>query len=116
MPNPIVHWEIGVRDRTKAQEFYARLFDWKINSDDEMNYGMVETGGEGGIDGGIAPAPGGQPFLTFYIQVDDLQTYLDKAVSLGGEAVVPPTEIPNVGHFAMFKDPDGNTLGLFKTK
>jgi len=28
--------------------------------------------------------------------------------------MVPPTPIPNIGAFAMFHDPEGNLVGLFK--
>lgn len=34
--------------------------------------------------------------------------------NLGGKTVVPPALIPNVGAFAIFSDPDGNHIGLFK--
>ena len=45
----------------------------------------------------------------FYVQVDDLQKYLDKAVKLGGKVCVPPIQIsPEIGWMAMFTDPDGN--------
>ena len=115
MPNPVVHWEIWARDRKKLQDFYRRLFDWTINDDNPMNYGMVDTGG-GGINGGIMqPDPGTPAGLTFYVQVDDLQAYLDKAQGLGGQTLVPPTPIPGVGAFALFQDPEGHCVGLFKS-
>ena len=115
MAHPVVHFEIAGKDGKKLQEFYGKLFDWKIEVDPAMNYGMVDTGGEGGINGGIFQAPPEAPaYLTFYIQVDDLQAYLDKAISLGGSVMVPPTPIPNMGAFAMFHDPEGNLVGLFK--
>ncbi|MER7604402.1 hypothetical protein [Nocardioides sp. NPDC127503] len=38
---------------------------------------------------------------------------LRRAKEMGGEAVVPPTEIPVVGFFAMFRDPGGNIIGVF---
>ena len=115
MGQPVVHWEIGAKDAQKLQDFYAGLFDWKIDSNNPMSYGMVSTGGQGGINGGIFATQGRMPaYLTLYVQVDDLQAYLDKAVSLGGKAIVPPTPIPGVGSFAMFHDPEGNLIGLFK--
>jgi hypothetical protein len=118
MGQPVVHWEIAARDARKLRDFYGKLFDWKITVDKNMgDYGLVETGGrgQGGIDGGIFPTRGDMPAnLTFYIQVDDLQASLDKAVKLGGKALVPPTPIPNIGAFAMFSDPEGNAIGLFK--
>ena len=52
--------------------------------------------------------------MTVYVQVDDLQAYLDKAESLGGKAIISPTEVPGMGAFAWFSDIDGNTIGLRK--
>ncbi|HQL25243.1 MAG TPA: VOC family protein, partial [candidate division Zixibacteria bacterium] len=69
------------------------------------------------IGGGISPvAPGGRPGVTVYVMVDDLQTYLERAQQLGGKTVTPPSPIPGIGEFAMFADPDGNVIGLFKAK
>ncbi len=113
MPNPVVHFEITGRDGEKIQKFYTDLFGWEINSSNPMGYGMVDTKA-GGINGGIYKAPHDVPFLTFYVRVDDLQKFLDKAVKLGGQAVVPPTAIPGIGSFAFIKDIDGNILGLFR--
>lgn len=113
---PVVHWEIAGNDGTATQGFYRQLFDWPVQVHEEMGgYGMVPGPENGpGIGGGIMKSMGPQPYVTIYVQVDDLQAYLDKAVSLGGKAVVPPTPIPHVGSFAMFTDPDGNMVGLFK--
>ena len=30
MGRPVVHFEIGCRDSKQTQEFYAKMFDWKI--------------------------------------------------------------------------------------
>jgi predicted enzyme related to lactoylglutathione lyase len=115
MGQPVVHFEIVSNDAKRLQDFYTRLFGWKIDSNNPMNYGMVDTGGQGGINGGIMQAQGGMPqYLTIYVQVDDLQAYLDKAAALGAKTVVPPTPIPDTGSFAMFSDPDGHMVGLFK--
>ena len=32
MPHPVVHFEIGCRDSAKTQEFYGKLFNWKMSS------------------------------------------------------------------------------------
>lgn len=113
MANPVVHWEIGARDPGKQREFYARLFGWKMQDHPPMNYVTVDTGG-GGINGGILRSPGDMAYVTFYVQVDDPQAYLDKAVGLGAKLAMPPTAIPNVGTIAIFHDPEGNVIGLFK--
>lgn len=115
MDHPVVHWEIGSKDAKGLQGFYAELFNWKIDAGNPQ-YAMVNTGGAGGINGGIMQTKEGMPsWVTFYVQVNDLQAYLDRAARLGGKTVVPPTPIPDVGAFAMFADPDGHTIGLLRT-
>ena len=116
MANPVVHWEIGgARDAKRLGDFYSQLFDWRVNADNPHNYTLVDTGGAGSINGGIGQACEGQPgYLAFYVQVDDLQAYLDKAVGLGGKAILPPMPIEGVGAIAMFQDPEGHCVGLFK--
>ena len=116
MGNPVVHFEIAANDGKKMQEFYAKLFDWKVDANNPMNYGMVETQGNSGINGGIfTRSKSWQPPITFYVHVDDLQKYLDRAIQLGGRQILPPTLIaPEIGSCAMFEDPDGNVIGLFK--
>jgi predicted enzyme related to lactoylglutathione lyase len=113
---PVVHWEIGARDGSKLQEFYRTLFDWKIQVDPQFNYGMVETGGQGGINGGISTlqCSEAQPYVAFYVQVDDLEGYLARAEGMGGKTIIPPMPIPGVGSMAMFADPEGHCVGLFK--
>jgi hypothetical protein len=56
-----------------------------------------------------------QHYTIFYVEVDDVQAYLDKAASLGGKTIVPPVKIPT-GTFAWFSDLDGNTVGLLKRR
>jgi predicted enzyme related to lactoylglutathione lyase len=113
VPNPVVHFEITGADGSALQSFYRDLFDWKIDANNEWQYGVVETGGEGGIAGGIAGnqdgASGGR--VTVYAAVDDLQAYLDKAERLGANVVMPVTDM---GDFtiALFSDPAGNITGL----
>lgn len=113
MANPVVHWEIAAKDYPQTKEFYSKLFDWQIDDNNPINYGMTKTGG---LDGGLCKAEGhAANYVTIYVQVDDLQQSLDKAVELGGKVCVPPTPIPGMGAFAMFHDPAGNCIGIFKS-
>lgn len=91
------------------------FFGWEIN-DHDGNYALVSPGGDDAIGGGIGKVYEGQgPRVTFYVTVDDLQTYLDKIEKAGGKTIVPPSDITGAGSFAMFSDLDGNVLGLFKS-
>ena len=119
MPNPVVHFEINSSDVEKSQSFFKELFDWHIEAMPMeampgMVYGMVDTH-SGGISGGISNSPDGQTHVTFYIEVDDLQAYLDKAESLGGKTVLPVMEISGMVTLAMFSDPAGAVVGLVKS-
>jgi uncharacterized protein len=114
MGNPVVHFEIGGREIGKSREFYEELFGWNIQVD-EHAYGMIDTESEVGIGGGLMQAPGGvPPYVTFYVGVDDLEKYLERAEALGGKRLMGPTRVGEVGAFAMFIDPDGLMIGLFE--
>jgi predicted enzyme related to lactoylglutathione lyase len=116
VPNPVVHFEIIGTDAPKLQKFYGDLFAWNVNADNEFQYGMVEPGGERGINGGIGGDMGGGKRVTVYIEVDDPQAYLDRAVQLGGSILMAPTEIMPGTTIAMFADPEGNVTGLTKAE
>lgn len=114
MGKPVVHFEIGCRDMAKSSAFYADLFEWQMTPAGPAT--MINTGAATGIHGHMSSL-GHEPFhyATFYVEVEDVKAYLDKAVSLGGKILVPPVEIPT-GTFAWFADPDGTAIGLWKSK
>ena len=114
MPNPVVHFEIQSNRPKELQDFYAKLFDWNVDTNNPMDYGMVDTQVQGGIGGGIGPTVGGPNRVTWYVQVPDLQAALDKAESLGGKTAMPPMEVPGIVTLAQFTDPEGNLIGLVK--
>jgi predicted enzyme related to lactoylglutathione lyase len=115
MPNPVTHFEITGKDGKKLQDYYSRLFGWKVDAGNPMDYGEVEAQEGHGIGGGIAAA-GDSPHsgVTVYVEVDNPQTYLDKAASLGGKIIMPVTVIPDTVTFALFADPEGHVVGIVK--
>jgi len=54
-----------------------------------------------------------QRYTIFYVRVDNVQTYPEKAAALGGKTLAPPVDI-SYGTFAWMQDRKGNTIGLFK--
>jgi hypothetical protein len=75
----------------------------------------VDTGGTG-AQGGISSSPTGEPHVMMYARVDDLQTYLSRAESLGGTATTPPMKVDEHVSIAVFQDPQGITFGLYTYK
>ena len=112
MPNPTMWFEVAGKDHQALKSFYTELFDWQTKDAEGVPYSMIDAV-DGGIPGGIGAAPEGHPgHVTFYVQVDDLETSLAKVESLGGTRAMPPTDIPGGGQIAQFSDPEGHTIGL----
>jgi predicted enzyme related to lactoylglutathione lyase len=114
MANPVVHFEVQAKDAAKAQEFYASLFGWEIDTNNPMKYGIVKTGAEHGIGGGIGEAMGGGPKVTFYVEVPDPEATLKQAEAKGAKRLMGPEEVPGGPTIALFADPEGNVIGLTK--
>ena len=119
MGNPVVHWELMSKDPARVAGFYEKLFGWKIQHHPALNYRVVETGNEMGINGGIVkperegPWPGN---MVFYVAVDDVAAYRRKIVAAGGKIHVEEQEVPGMGKLALFTDPEGRMMGLWKPK
>jgi predicted enzyme related to lactoylglutathione lyase len=121
MGQPVVHFEVVGKDGDKLQSYYAELFGWNINSDNEMNYGMVDgkdnktADGNIGIGGGVGQGPEGYGgHVTFYVAVPDVEEALQKAESLGGKRVMGPEDIMGMVVLGQFTDPEGNLVGVVK--
>ena len=48
MPNPVVHFEIGCRDRARTADFFSKLFDWNMEHEAAADY--VHPGDEIGTN------------------------------------------------------------------
>ena len=112
MAHPVVHFEIGCTDLARTEQFFGDLFGWKTQRNGPSS--NIDTGAAGGMTGHMTSL-GHEPrhYTMFYVEVEDVQAYLDKATALGGKMLVPPVKIPT-GTFAWFSDPDGNMIGLVK--
>jgi predicted enzyme related to lactoylglutathione lyase len=56
------------------------------------------------------PSAGGT--IVYLYAGDDLAKPLERAVNLGGKVVLPKTGIGEHGYIALFRDSEGNTVGL----
>ena len=115
MANPVVHFEIGCRDSASTQEFLSQLFGWNITPMGPA--AMIDTGQIPGVSGitGHITSLGHEPhnYVTVYVQVEDVEAHMAKAVELGGKRLVQPVKIPT-GTFAWIADREGTVIGLWK--
>jgi predicted enzyme related to lactoylglutathione lyase len=121
MGQPVVHFEIIGQDPEKLQGYYAELFDWSIDANNPMKYGIVaredNLNDDGvGIGGGVGTGPEGYAgHVTFYVEVPDVEASLAKAASLGGTRMMGPDEVMEGLVIGMFSDPEGHVIGVIQS-
>jgi predicted enzyme related to lactoylglutathione lyase len=115
MTNQVVHFEILGSDGAKLIDFYREVFGWPL-TDSPLpgwpKYGIMEADqGIGGAVGASDAAPDGGVLV--YVEVDDLGSYLDRAVNGGATIAMPATSVAGTTlTVAWIRDPQGNLLGL----
>jgi len=118
MKNLISIVEIPVADLRRAIRFYENILGVAI---EEATMGDTQLGvlpTDGGtvnvvLVHGTDYKPTAEGVLLYLDAGDDLQPTLDKISQIGGQVIVPKTEIsPEMGYFALFIDCEGNRLGL----
>ena len=118
MGQPVIHFEVVGKDAKALQDYYSELFGWDIDTDNELNYGMVareaNVNAEGiGIGGGVGGGPAGYDgHVTFYVEVPDVEEALAKAESLGGRRIMGPETIMGALEMGQFADPEGHMVGV----
>ncbi|HJQ59950.1 MAG TPA: VOC family protein [Vineibacter sp.] len=115
-----VWYELMSTDTDAAKAFYTKVVGWGTQDMPMpgMTYSMF-TAGEAPI-GGLMALPdeakkmGAPPHWIGYVAVADVDASAARAKSLGGAVHVPPTDIPEVGRFAVIADPQSASIALFK--
>ncbi len=107
--------DLMTTDARRAQDYYVKLFGWHIESMPMggFEYRMIVAGP--GPIGGIVEERGiPTSHWMAYVAVPDVDGAAQRCTELGGSVCVPPTDIPNVGRFAVVGDPLGAYFTLFK--
>jgi predicted enzyme related to lactoylglutathione lyase len=107
-------------DLPGAEKFYSKVVGWTLapNTMNAQKYTLLQSGDT--MVGGLMPIPedaakmGARPTWMGYVAVDDVKAYADKVKAAGGTIYRPPTDIPNVGTFAVVGDPSGAGFMLFR--
>jgi predicted enzyme related to lactoylglutathione lyase len=119
-PNAFGWAELNARGFDKDIPFYESVFGWTHRTS-PMGEGQPAytefLHGEESILGGMEmnpEMPASVPsYWMPYFNVDDLDASYRKALELGGQEMVPPSDMPG-GRFAILTDPQGATFGLIR--
>ncbi len=113
----IIHFEVSADDVSRAKVFYEKVFKWKIQSwEGNPEYHVIEAGeeSEAGINGGLLKREDPEDQILNYISVPSVDEAKKQIEENGGTIESPRISVPGVGHFYMFKDTEGNKLGVME--
>jgi predicted enzyme related to lactoylglutathione lyase len=106
--------ELATPDLEGSARFYGELFGWRTEEMEmPMPYRVIRRS-DGGTNGGmtVPTPPGTPPHWLVYFGSQNIEVSVEKARSLGGQAMVEPTDI-GMGHIAVLADPQGAVFALY---
>lgn len=114
-----VWFELLTENASRAGKFYSHVIGWSTDvwEGGAVPYTLLQA--QDGVVGGMITLPkgarkqGALPHWLGYVGVDDLDGATDKAQRLGATLLFAPTEIPDVGRFAVVTDPQGAAIALY---
>lgn len=123
--NPVVHFEMPAADKNRMAAFYASVFGWRTQmlGEDMGNYVVVSTtetdeGGRpkmpGAINGGFFAKSSDNAAPSVVIGVEDVKAHAGKVAAAGGKVLGEPVEIPGIGWYVSFIDPEGNRVSMLQ--
>jgi predicted enzyme related to lactoylglutathione lyase len=118
--NTLCWVELACRETQVAKDFYSAALGWTSKLADMPEFEYTESHvAERAIGGMMAITPewGDMPsHWMLYFAVEDCDDLAAKAEHLGGKVCVPPTNIDNVGRFAVITDPQGGAFSVITLK
>lgn len=109
--------ELTTSDAAAARDFYAQLFGWQVEVSPDPQYGGYGIARLGGADAaGITPkqSPDAPNAWGLYIGVDDVDDAAKRVANAGGTIVAAPFDVGDQGRMAVFQDPSGAFLSVWK--
>ena len=114
----VINWfEIPVADMARARKFYETVFAITLREENSPNgemaifpYTEPNTGGSLAKMDHLTPGPQGP--LNYLNAGADLAPILARVEGAGGAILMPKTSIGEHGDIAVFRDSEGNHIGL----
>jgi predicted enzyme related to lactoylglutathione lyase len=122
----VVHFEMPYENRNRMAKFYQTAFGWQTQMmGEEMGNYVLATTTEstdagpikpGAINGGFYGKTPDMPmqYPSVVIAVDDVKRSMSKVAAAGGQVLGEPMEIPGVGQYVSFVDPEGNRVSMLQ--
>jgi uncharacterized protein len=111
--------DLGVDDMAKAGAFYGGLFSWNVavGPPEAGGYAMCEVAGQPVAGIGPKMGPAEMPSVwTTYLATDDADETARKITAAGGQLVMEPFDVMDVGRMAIAADPGGAIFGLWQAR
>lgn len=102
-----------------AIAFYTDVVGWKTQPMGEEGRYTMWVGSQGPLGGTMNLSTdqakmGVPPHWMAHVEVEGVDATAAKATELGGRILKEPTDIPNVGRFAVIVDPQGAEISIFE--
>lgn len=110
--------DLGTPDVDAAIEFYGGLFGWDVPESEnaEQTGGYRQAMLRGKPVAGLMPLmqEGQPPAWSTYVSVEDADATVAKAREAGGNVIAEPMDVMDLGRMAVFADPTGAVLGIWR--
>jgi predicted enzyme related to lactoylglutathione lyase len=109
--------DLFTSDPDRSRAFYGELFGWDSEAAGEEFGGYINFSKDGALVAGAMKNDGssGSPDVwSIYLATKDAQASVDAAVANGGQVVVPPMQIADIGTMAVVTDVGGAAIGLWQ--
>ncbi len=120
MAGKFVWYELTTSNAFAAESFYRDIVGWSARDSGMTNFKYtLFSVGETPMAGLVqfppdVPQAQIPPSWLGYIGVDDVDAKVAEAEKLGAKVHHAPTDIPDIGRFAVLADPQGAAFALFK--
>lgn len=125
--NPVIHFEFPYENAARIARFYEQVFGWQTEAlGAEMgNYVLATTTPvdaekrptkPGAINGGFFEKKPDWPLQqpSIVVAVADVKASMEVVTSAGGKVLGEPMDLPGVGRYVSFTDPEGNRVSMLQ--